>query len=61
MNLAEMAEQVLVFLAADGVLRSADLTQAEAAVLTQVRRIGAQAVELHLGRQKLGYEGAARP
>jgi hypothetical protein len=60
-NLTEIAEQVLAFLAADGVLLSADLTQVEAMVLRQVRRIGAKAVELHLGRQKLGYEGAARP
>ena len=61
MNLTQIAEQVLAFVAADGVLLSEDLTQVEAALLTQVRRIGAKAVELHLGRQKLGYVGAARP
>jgi hypothetical protein len=60
-NLTEIAEQVLAFVEADGVLRSEDLTQVEAAVLGQVRRIGAKAVELHLGRRKLGYAGAARP
>jgi hypothetical protein len=57
----QIAQQVLAFLAADGVVLSADLTQVEAAVLTQVRRIGARVVELHLGQQKLGYQGACRP
>lgn len=61
MNLSEMAEAVLAFCAQDGVLLTDDLTQVEAAVLAAVRRIGAQAVEVHLGRQKLGYEGAGRP
>ena len=61
MDLTQIAEQVLAFLEADGVLLSADLTQVEDVVLQQVRRIGAKAVELHLGGQKLGYEGAARP
>ncbi len=60
-NLAEIAAQVLAFLAADGVRLSADLTQVEGRVLAQVRWIGAQAVEQHLAGQKLGYAGAARP
>lgn len=61
MDDTQIAEQVLAFLAADGVALSTDLTQVEAAVLAQVRRIGARAVEIHLGRKKLGYEGACRP
>jgi hypothetical protein len=56
----QIAQQVLAFLAADGVLWSADLAQVEAAVLAQVRRIGARVIELHLRRQKLSYEGAGR-
>ena len=52
---------MLEFCAADAVELSDDLTQVEAAVLEQSRRIGAAAVQLHLSRRKLGYEGAARP
>lgn len=60
MDLNGIAREVLGFLASDGVLLSGDLTQVEAVVLAQVRRIGARAVELHLGGQKLGYDGARR-
>jgi len=60
-NLTEIAEAVVAFCAQDGVLLTDDLTQLEEAVLTAVRRIGAKAVELHLGRRKLGYAGANRP
>jgi len=60
-NLTEIAEAVLGFCAQDGILLLDDLTQVEEAVLGVVRRIGAKAVEVHLGRQKLGYEGARRP
>jgi hypothetical protein len=60
-NLTEMAEAVLGFCAQDGILLTDDLTQVEEAVLGAVRRIGAQAVEVQLGRQALGYEGARRP
>jgi hypothetical protein len=60
-DLSEIAEAVLAFCAQDGVLLSDDLTQVEAAVLVAMRRIGARAVEVHLGRQKLGYEGVQRP
>jgi hypothetical protein len=56
-----IAREVLRFLESDGVLLSGDLAQVEEVVLTQVRRIGARAIELHLGGQKLGYEGARRP
>ena len=61
MDDTRIAEQVLAFLAADGVWLGSDLAQVEASVLTQVRRIGARAVELHLAQQKLGYQGACRP
>ncbi len=61
MNLTEIAEAVLGFCAQEGILLTDDLTQVEEAVLGAVRRIGAQAVEVQLGRQTLGYEGASRP
>ncbi|TWT41007.1 hypothetical protein RAS1_36980 [Phycisphaerae bacterium RAS1] len=60
MDLTSVAEQVLAFCGEDGAILSDDLTQVETAVLEAVRRIGARAVELHLGRQKLGYEGTSR-
>ena len=60
MDLSEVAQAVLAFCAQDGVALTDDLTQVEAAVLAAVRRIGAKAVELHLGRQKLGYTGQRR-
>lgn len=60
MDLSGIGELVLAFCAADGVVLTDDLTQVEQAVLAVVRRIGTRAVELHLGRQKLGYEGPGR-
>lgn len=60
MNLTEIAEQVLVYCRSEGIVLNDDLTRVEAAVLDQVRRIGAQAVELHLAGRKLGYAGCAR-
>lgn len=61
MNLTEISEAVLSYCAADGVLLTDDLAQVEDALLAAMRRIGARAAELHLGRQRLGYEGASRP
>ncbi len=61
MNLTEIAEAVLGFCAQEGILLTDNLTQVEEVVLGVVRRIGAQAVEVQLGRQTLGYEGAHRP
>lgn len=61
MNLNEISEAVLSFCLADGVLLTDDLAQVEEAILGVVRRIGAKAIEVHLGRQKLGYEGSSRP
>jgi Uncharacterised protein family (UPF0236) len=60
-NLTEISEAVLSFCISDGVLLTNDLTQIEEALLTVVRRIGAKATEVHLARQRLGYEGASRP
>jgi len=56
-----MAEHVLAFLKSDAVVLSTDLAQVEAVVRTPVRRIGAQLIELHRARHKLGYDGACRP
>ncbi len=61
MNLTGIAEAVLSYCAADGILLTDDLTQVEEALLVAVRRIGAKAAELQLARQRLGYEGARRP
>lgn len=60
MNLTEAAQAMLEFCAQDGVLLSDDLTRAEEAILTAARKIGAKALELQMGRQALGYEGAGR-
>ncbi len=61
MNLTEISEAVLEFCVSDGVLLTDDLTQVEQALLTAVRRIAAQAIEIQLGRHKLGYQAASRP
>lgn len=60
MNLTEVAEALLEFCAQDGVLISDDLTQAEEAILRASRKIGAKALEVQMGRRKLGYEGPCR-
>lgn len=60
MDLNRIAQEVLGFLAVEGIALSDDLKQVESAIQEQVRRIGARAMELHLGQQKLGYEGSSR-
>lgn len=60
MNLTEAAQAMLEFCAQDGVLLSDDLTQAEEAILTAMRRVGTKALELQMSRQRLGYEGVRR-
>lgn len=55
-----IAEEVLSYLAGEGVELSDDLTQVEQVVLEQTRRIGARMIELHLSRQRLGYQGSSR-
>jgi hypothetical protein len=61
MNLTEIAEQVLDYLTSEGIVLGDDLTQVETLMVQQVRRIGAQAIELHLAGRRLGYEGCCRP
>ncbi len=61
MDFTEISEQVLAYLVSEGIALGDDLTQVEAVVAEQVRRIGARAIELHLAGRKLGYEGCARP
>ena len=61
MNLTEIAGQVVEYLLSEGIALSDDLTQVEAVVAEQVRRIGARAIELHLAGRKLRCEGCARP
>jgi hypothetical protein len=60
MNGTAIAEEILGYLAGEGVELSEDLTQVEQVVLEQMRRIGARVIELHLARQRLGYEGSGR-
>lgn len=55
-----IAQDVLTHLMDRGVQLSDDPGQVEQAVLDEVRLIGAQAMELHLGQQNLGYEGSSR-
>jgi hypothetical protein len=61
MDSTTIAEEILVYLAGEGVELSDDLTQVEPVVLEQMRRIGARVIELHLSRRRLGYESASRP
>lgn len=60
MNLTEVAEAMLAFCAQDGAALNDDLTHNEQAILNAARKIGAKALEIQMGRQKLGYEGPHR-
>ncbi len=60
MDLTTVAEGVLALSTAEGVSLSDDLTGVEGAVRTAVLRIGAKALELHLTRGPLGYQGSSR-
>jgi len=55
-----IAQEVLAYLAVEGIELSEDIGKAEAVLQAQVRRIGARALELHLQGRKLGYEGSSR-
>ncbi|MBL8879317.1 MAG: hypothetical protein JNG88_09380 [Phycisphaerales bacterium] len=55
MNLTEVAEVVLAFCVRDGVALTDDLTRNEQVILGVARRVGAKALEIQMGRQKLGY------
>ena len=60
MDVSTVAGDVLALLAAEGVALSDDLTVVEAQVRDVAMRIGAKAVEMHLAKQRLGYEGSSR-
>ena len=60
MDLSEIAGQVLAYCQGEGMVLGDDLTQVEALLVEQTRRIGAKAIELHLAGRKLGYEGSGR-
>ena len=55
-----IAQDVLAYVANEGIDLSEDLGQAETLLREQMLRIGAKALELHLSRYKLGYEGSNR-
>lgn len=60
MNLTTIAQDVLAYLANEGIELSEDLGQAETVLREQLLKIGAAALEQHLGQRKLGYEGSSR-
>jgi len=60
MDLTTIAQEVLQFLASEGVALSEDLEQAEQVLREQVTRIGAEALRVHLDSRRLGYEGSTR-
>jgi hypothetical protein len=60
MDLTTVAQDVLALLAAEGVSLSDDLTEAERVIRDAVMRVGARALEAHLARAPLGYEGSSR-
>lgn len=61
MDDTRIAEEVLAYLATEGVELTENLTQVEQAVGEQMQRIGARVIELHLAGRKLGYAGPSRP
>lgn len=61
MDVTTIAQEVLAYWAAEGLELSDDLGEAEAVLRERMLQLGAQALELHLGRVKLGYQGACRP
>jgi hypothetical protein len=60
MDLTTVAGHVLELLAAEGVAVSDDMTVAEQLIRDAVMRVGAKALEMHLARGPLGYEGSSR-
>ncbi len=55
-----IAQDVLAYLANERIELSEDLGQAETVLREQLLKIGAAALERHLGQRKLGYEGSSR-
>jgi hypothetical protein len=60
MDRITLAGHLLELMAAEKVDLTDDLEQAEKIIRQTVLEIGAKALELHLGRQPLGYEGGSR-
>ena len=55
-----LAQEVLAYLAGEGIELSEDLGEAEKALRDRLMGVGARALELHVEGRKLGYEGASR-
>ena len=60
MDLSRIAQEVLDFVSAECVRLSQDVNELEQVFQEQLRRIGSRSIELHLGKQRLGYEGSSR-
>jgi len=56
-----LAQEVLTELAEDGIERSEDPGEAETVVRERMLALGAQTLQLHLEKRKVGYAGASRP
>lgn len=56
-----IAQEVLAYLANEGIELTEDLGEAETVLREQVLKIGAAALEQHLGQRNLGYQGSSRP
>ena len=55
-----LAQEVLAYLAGEGIELSEDLEEAETVLRDQLLAIGAQVLQKRLETQKLGYEGSSR-
>jgi hypothetical protein len=55
-----LAEEVLAYLAGEGIELSEDLEDAETVLRDRLLAIGAQVLQKHLEMRKLGYEGSTR-
>lgn len=55
-----LAQEVLAYLAGEGIELSEDLGEAETVLRERLMAIGTQALEMHLEKRKLGYEGCSR-
>ena len=60
MDVITLAESLLGWIQASGTGLGDDLEQLERVIREAVLEVGAQALEVHLSRQKLGYEGSRR-
>jgi len=55
-----LAQEVLAYLTTEGIELSEDLGEAETVLRDRLAAIGARALQMHLEKQKLGYEGCSR-